>query len=62
MFVLFTSICLNYISNNVTGHIGLVDYDEIDKTNLHRQILYTTNDIGLRKVKAAALLLKRYIS
>lgn len=48
-----------YLAAAGVGHIGLIDYDEIDETNLHRQILYTTDDVGQRKVKAAARLLKR---
>lgn len=48
-----------YLAAAGVGHIGLIDYDQIDETNLHRQILYTTDDVGQRKVKAAARLLKR---
>jgi adenylyltransferase/sulfurtransferase len=35
------------------GRIGLVDADAVDPTNLHRQILYGTGDIGRPKLDAA---------
>jgi molybdopterin/thiamine biosynthesis adenylyltransferase/rhodanese-related sulfurtransferase len=35
------------------GEIGLVDHDEVDLSNLQRQILYTSEDIGLPKVQCA---------
>ncbi|KAG8040501.1 hypothetical protein G9C98_002497 [Cotesia typhae] len=34
--------------------IGIIDYDDIELTNLHRQLLFTINDIGQAKVNAAA--------
>ncbi|MFO1311946.1 MAG: molybdopterin-synthase adenylyltransferase MoeB [Burkholderiales bacterium] len=36
------------------GTITLCDADDVDLTNLQRQILYATQDIGTRKVEAAA--------
>lgn len=41
------------------GTIGLCDDDEVDVTNLHRQILYTDADVGAHKVAAAAAALRR---
>src|SRR6187402_3471885 len=35
------------------GTIGIVDGDVVDKTNLHRQLLYTLKDCGNRKVETA---------
>ena len=35
------------------GIIGLLDYDLVDLTNLNRQILYTEEDVGKRKVEVA---------
>ena len=32
---------------------GIVDYDKISKSNLHRQILFDQKDIGLSKVQVA---------
>ena len=35
------------------GRLGLVDNDEVDLSNLQRQILHTTDDVGLAKVASA---------
>lgn len=35
------------------GEIGLVDHDVVDVSNLQRQVLYSTGDIGLPKVECA---------
>lgn len=35
------------------GQLTLVDGDRVDLTNLHRQHLYTTSDVGVLKVEAA---------
>lgn len=35
------------------GTIGIVDGDEVDETNLHRQLLYTLKDCGTSKVEVA---------
>lgn len=36
------------------GKIGITDHDEVDESNLQRQILFNTNDIGKNKAEAAA--------
>ncbi|KAK0085556.1 hypothetical protein PV326_005869 [Microctonus aethiopoides] len=48
-----------YLAGAGIGHIGIVDYDIVEINNLHRQLLYTINDIGLAKVDAAAEHLKK---
>lgn len=40
------------------GVLGIADDDEVDRTNLHRQILYREEDVGQPKVRAAARALK----
>ncbi len=35
------------------GTIGILDNDELELTNLHRQVLYSTEDVGTPKVLAA---------
>jgi adenylyltransferase/sulfurtransferase len=43
-----------YLAAAGVGRIGLVDFDRVDVTNLHRQILYGTSDVGRIKLEAAA--------
>lgn len=43
-----------YLAAAGVGTIGLIDFDVIDATNLQRQILYATSDVGRLKVEAAA--------
>jgi molybdopterin/thiamine biosynthesis adenylyltransferase/rhodanese-related sulfurtransferase len=43
-----------YLAAAGVGTIGLVDSDVVDVTNLQRQVLYTTADIGRSKLDAAA--------
>ncbi len=43
-----------YLAAAGVGRLGLVDFDTVDETNLHRQILYGTPDIGQRKLDVAA--------
>ena len=45
---------LQYLCASGVGCIGIVDYDTVDLTNLHRQTLYGTADVGFPKVQAAA--------
>ena len=40
------------------GRIGIVDYDRVDLSNLQRQIIHGTSDIGRPKVESALDLLK----
>tara|TARA_B100000029_G_scaffold279179_1_gene273435 strand:+ start:676 stop:1446 length:771 start_codon:yes stop_codon:yes gene_type:complete len=42
-----------YLASSGIGKITIIDNDVIDETNLQRQILYGTNDIGKRKVDVA---------
>lgn len=42
-----------YLAAAGTGTIGLVDFDAVDATNLHRQILHGTSDIGRKKLESA---------
>ena len=42
-----------YLAAAGVGTIGLVDYDVVDESNLHRQVIHTTSDIGKRKVISA---------
>jgi molybdopterin/thiamine biosynthesis adenylyltransferase/rhodanese-related sulfurtransferase len=42
-----------YLAAAGVGRIGLVDFDRVDVTNLHRQVLYGTADVGTPKLAAA---------
>lgn len=47
-----------YLAAAGVGTIGLVDGDQVDLTNLQRQIIHQTADVGKRKVVAAAKRIK----
>lgn len=49
---------LLYLAAAGVGHIGIVDDDAVSMENLHRQVLFTTEDIGLSKTHAATKRLK----
>jgi adenylyltransferase/sulfurtransferase len=40
---------LLYLAAAGIGRIGIVDFDIVDETNLQRQVLYNTNDLGKSK-------------
>lgn len=42
-----------YLAAAGVGTLGLIDFDRVDATNLHRQVLYGTSDVGRPKVEAA---------
>ena len=43
-----------YLAATGVGTLGLVDFDVVDASNLHRQVLYGTADVGRLKVDVAA--------
>src|ERR1700748_327098 len=45
---------LMYLAAAGVGTLGVVDDDHVTLSNLQRQIIHTTRDIGLRKVDSAA--------
>jgi len=42
-----------YLAAAGIGHIGLVDYDVVDRTNLQRQVIHGTSTVGMLKVESA---------
>ncbi|MDD4803357.1 MAG: molybdopterin-synthase adenylyltransferase MoeB [Syntrophomonas sp.] len=47
-----------YMAAAGVGEIGLVDYDQVDISNLQRQILHNTKRLGMLKVESAKQTLK----
>jgi adenylyltransferase/sulfurtransferase len=43
-----------YLAAAGVGTLGLIDYDTVDFSNLQRQVLYSTDDVGRPKLQAAA--------
>ena len=42
-----------YLAAAGVGRLGLVDFDVVDESNLHRQVLYGVSDVGRSKLAAA---------
>jgi molybdopterin/thiamine biosynthesis adenylyltransferase/rhodanese-related sulfurtransferase len=51
---------LMYLAAAGVGHLGIVDFDTIEMTNLNRQILFTPQDIGKQKAHTAAEKIKQF--
>ena len=45
---------LQYLAAAGVGTLGVADYDTVSLSNLHRQLLYTTDDVGAPKAVLAA--------
>ena len=43
-----------YLAAAGIGHIGIVDYDVVDCSNLQRQVIHATPDVGIPKTDSAA--------
>lgn len=44
---------LLYLAAAGVGTIGIIDFDTISITNLHRQVLFGNNDVGMKKIEVA---------
>lgn len=49
---------LQYLNSMGVGTLGIIDFDTVAESNLHRQILYTSDDIGKSKIECASKRLK----
>ncbi|KAL7562341.1 hypothetical protein ACA910_016404 [Epithemia clementina (nom. ined.)] len=47
------SPCLLYLAAAGVGHLGIVDGDTVDSSNLQRQIIHGTSTVGLAKCESA---------
>lgn len=47
-----------YLAAAGIGRMGILDFDVVDDSNLHRQVIYATDDVGKRKLDAAEARLK----
>jgi adenylyltransferase/sulfurtransferase len=45
---------LNYLTSAGVGTLGIIDFDRVEISNLHRQVLYTMADVGRPKAEVAA--------
>lgn len=43
-----------YLAASGLGRIGIVDFDVVDETNLQRQVIHGTRDVGRSKIESAA--------
>ena len=50
-----------YLAGAGVGTIGLMDGDSVELSNLHRQLLHTTDRIGMNKATSAAIGLQAYV-
>ena len=48
-----------YLANSGIRNLGIVDHDKVDISNLHRQVLFTTKDVGKLKVLQAKKVVKK---
>jgi adenylyltransferase/sulfurtransferase len=42
-----------YLAAAGVGRIGIVDFDVVEESNLQRQIIHGTKDLGRRKIESA---------
>jgi sulfur-carrier protein adenylyltransferase/sulfurtransferase len=47
------SPCLLYLAAAGVGHLGIVDADTVDESNLQRQIIHGTSTVGVSKCESA---------
>ena len=48
-----------FLTRAGVGYLGMVDYDNVDLSNIHRQSLYNIEDLNKSKVKSAQKKLKK---
>jgi molybdopterin/thiamine biosynthesis adenylyltransferase/rhodanese-related sulfurtransferase len=48
-----------YLAAAGVGQLGIVDFDVVDESNLQRQILHTTDRVGMPKTESAAIAIRQ---
>lgn len=54
-----SSPALQYLAGAGVGTLGIIDFDTISLSNIHRQVIYTTEDVGKSKAQVASQKLKK---
>lgn len=49
------------ICNRSLGRLGIIDFDEVEESNLHRQIIHTTFKKGQNKAESAKEAILKYV-
>ena len=52
-FPLFIAVIL-YLAACGVGHLTVVDFDNVEISNLHRQVIHRTRDVGINKAHSSA--------
>lgn len=54
LFPLICSIAvILYLAACGVGRLSIVDFDQVDVSNLHRQVIHKTQDVGMNKAESA---------
>lgn len=48
------SVTLSYLAAAGIGRLGIIDFDHVELSNLHRQIIHEQADVGRLKIESAA--------
>ncbi|RUP45946.1 hypothetical protein BC936DRAFT_147537 [Jimgerdemannia flammicorona] len=51
-----------YLSAMGVGHLGIVDHDTVDLSNLHRQVIHNESRVGVSKAVSAKMTVEAYAS
>ncbi|EGR31558.1 hypothetical protein IMG5_107780 [Ichthyophthirius multifiliis] len=49
-----------YLSGMGVGEIGIIDHDNVEESNLHRQIIHNKDRIGINKALSAKMTIERF--
>ena len=53
------SPALHHLAASGVGRLGIAEFDTVDLSNIHRQTLYSTDDVGVPKIEASVRRLGR---